>query len=258
VKFIKPYNLFESSGSSNNSKLILKLFREYILRQKNIDLILNTTGIILRSDMLANKEGANYKPIMKFIHTGGEDYTFCGISMIRYYRQSGLPIAQRTLEECSGIAEYLNDLGDINNDYYERVKDNRRSVIRNQIDISLKCAKGRKMIAKFIITFNDKPLIKIEEKFDCPFKTTSGQYMKQLVSFMEEINKKIDMFTPSVMKQSKDIQDEYYNKLINMVHENPSNAEIIKNYPRVLQKLNQISSNGVTDTSSMLDMGFFD
>ncbi len=246
MKFLSTYSLFESNSFFNNSKLVLKLFRENILRRENIDLIHKVTGIKLTQDMEVIKDKSYSASAIRFINSGSGQYVSCSVDITRRYDK----------QDYIGICEYLNELD--NNDEDAGYVNIYGSSLKNSIDITLKCGKNRKISCVFKIGFDKMTLLDIDEKFSCPFNTNSGEFIKYIKQFMDDINGRIDDLMPSIIHKSEEIQDGLYKKLALLIEKNPRYTEEIKNYTRVWNRLNNISNNGVSDTNDMLDVGFFD
>lgn len=260
MRFLSTYKLFESNGSMN-SKEILKLFREHMLRQENLDLISNTLGVILDPNMETTKNNTTKSPYtlsknIRFINHNSNDirdeYTLCGIFMNPLYVSS----------EFERWCQYLNDISTKENDIFNR--NGNLWYGKNYLKIELKCSKNRKMICLFEIScenFMDKnktmkSIINIEDRYNCRFE--DGNYMDNLSNFLLKFNKKIDELIPSVIYEMAIIKNNLYESVISSLSGNPKLIEIVKNYPVVYDEINKITNNGGTNVDSMLDAGFYD
>ena len=250
MRYLSTYSLFESSSFSNNSKLILKLFKEHLLRQKNLDLIHTVTGIKLSQDMTITKENTTSVPEIRFISSGSGEYTACSVNIIRYYKEWS------SEKEHIGLCKYLNNLD--NKEEPEIFSNKFGSKLRNEIEISLKCSKGRKINCVVKISFDNKDLLNIDEKINCSFGMSSGEFIKNIISLMERINTKIDELYFHILNQSDKIENDLYKKLADVLVKEPRYANDIKQFKKVWNKLNNITGNGASDTDDMVDMGFFD
>lgn len=231
------------------------MFKDIFLRQENIDLVFNTIGAVINSDMEITKKSTTIEPLIRYVSSGSGEHVLCSVYIKPTYYS----------DEFEYWCQYLDDIGNQNNDIYRR----KQSFLwkgNNYVQIELKCSKGRKIQCSFKIFCDEnvsrskegKFILNIEEKFNCGFKTSSGEYIKHIHNFMQDINRRIDELMPSIVLNMSNLKDNLTNKIIEKLVRDPKLINVLKGFPHASAIIDKNTDDGASKVDSMLDAGFFD
>jgi hypothetical protein len=249
MKFLRSFSLFESKKMMDQNLYgsLINLFREKLLRKENVDFILQTTGTKIEDKIKVSDKTKTLweKEIYIKYHCGS----------IRTNNTFTLDITKKYKNDITGICEYLNNLGDINNNYEGHFSN---ESLENKVVMFLSVYTFEHSIrigVIFYISFVGKKIINIDESFSDSRSYSNYEITKHTSELMDYVNYLIDKNMENSIAMIEGEHNKLYSLLKSKIADDPETINIIKKYPNLW---NKIRNKDIDDTGVMLDMGFFD